>query len=81
MGIFQHLLHLNYNVVELLIGYSMIPSSLLKVGANHLFVNSQLFRSIMVESAILEIDGVMRMCELWRVHNRSGGMVIVAEGS
>ena len=43
MEILQHLLHQNYDVIELLISYLMIPSSLLELDANYLFVNGQLF--------------------------------------
>ena len=40
------------NVVDLLISYPMIPILLFKLGANHLFVNSQPFRSIFIKIAI-----------------------------
>ena len=51
MEILQHFMHQNYDVIELLISYLMIPSSLLKPDANYMFVNGQLFWCILVESA------------------------------
>ena len=47
----QDFVHQEMNIVELLISYRMIPSSLSKVDANLLFVNSQRLESIFIESA------------------------------
>ena len=51
MEICQYLLHLDINIVAVLISYRMIPSLLFKIDTNLFFVNSQLFRCIFVESA------------------------------
>ena len=56
MEILQHLLHQNYDVIELFISYPMMPRSLLELDANYLFVNSQLFWSIIIEIAIYALS-------------------------
>ena len=51
MEILQHFHHQNYNIIELIISYPMIPSSLSNIDTNHPFVYGQRFSSIIIESA------------------------------